>query len=93
MNLSAEQVLTLALWVMLAALLVFWLAYAFRPAQGFGRHLKESVFAFIAFYLLLLGLRMMLSSITHDGVFLGDLFASLALTFFWIVRRKQSSIR
>jgi divalent metal cation (Fe/Co/Zn/Cd) transporter len=64
------------------------LAYALRPAEGLGRHLKEAVLAFVAFYFLLLGLRFMAGSISDSLVLLGDLFASLALTFFWLTRRK-----
>jgi hypothetical protein len=79
----------LALWLTLVALLVFGLAYAFRPAEGVGRHLKETVLAFVAFYFLLLGLRMMVGPIGPDGPLLGDFFASLALTFFWATRRGQ----
>lgn len=80
----------LVLWFALAALLVFGLAYAIRPAEGVGRPLKETLEAFIAFYFLLLGLRFMVGPNGDDGaIFLGDLFASLALTYFWVTRKKQ----
>jgi len=63
------------------------LAVAFVPV------LRESpadaTRAFIAFFFLLLGLRLMVGSVGGDGnLFLGDFFASLALTFFWLLRRK-----
>ncbi|MGD0990386.1 MAG: hypothetical protein ABR874_21470 [Candidatus Sulfotelmatobacter sp.] len=79
----------IALYLALVALVVFWLAYAVRPAQGVGRHVKETFLAFIAFYFLILGLRMMAPRTGPDEVvLLGDLFASLGLTFFWAARRR-----
>jgi accessory gene regulator protein AgrB len=78
----------LVLWFTLVALLVFGLAYALRPAEAVGRHVKETILAFVAFYFLLLGLRFMVGPITDTAVLLGDLFASLALTFFWLTRKK-----
>jgi hypothetical protein len=71
------------------AFLVFGLAYALRPAEGVGRHLGETVSAFVAFFLLLLGLRMTIGSVHDPEIFLGDFFASLALTFFWAMRRRH----
>jgi hypothetical protein len=66
----------------LVASLVFGLAYALRPVEDFGRHLREAILAFIAFYFLLLGLRFMIGSMNDDLVLFGDLFASLALNLF-----------
>ena len=80
----------IVLWLTLVALLVFGLAYALRPAEGEGRHLKEILLAFVAFYFLLLGLRMIAGFIHDPEILLGDFFASLALTFFWAMRRKES---
>ncbi len=44
---------------------------------------------FIAFYLVLLGLRMMLGEINDGPVLLGDLLASLGLTFLWLKLRGE----
>lgn len=51
----------------------------------------ETIFAVVAFYFLLLALRFMFGPINDSSVLLGDLFASLALTFFWAMRRKSQS--
>jgi hypothetical protein len=48
----------------------------------------ETVLAFIGCTFLLLGPRFMIGSINHDMVLLGDPFASLALTYFWIVLKR-----
>ncbi len=53
--------------------------------------MREMIFAFVAFYVLLLGLRIMVGPVNDSSVLLGDFFASLALTFFWATRRKQPS--
>jgi hypothetical protein len=72
-------------------LLSFGVILALHPANGAHPRVTtdEAVFAFIAFYFLLLGLRFMVGSVGNGGgIFLGDLFASLALTYFWSMRRK-----
>jgi hypothetical protein len=63
------------------------LAFAFGPILK--PYFTETVPAFIGFFFLLLGLRMMLSPTGPEGnVLLGDFLASLALTYFWVKRRK-----
>lgn len=69
-------------------LLLIVLALAFGPTLR--AHLAETVTAFIAFFFLLFGLRIMMSPFGPEGSFwLGDLFASLGLTYFWVTRKKQ----
>jgi hypothetical protein len=48
----------------------------------------ELFFVFIAFYFLLLGLRMLLGNMSVPEPLVGALLASLALTFFWAMRKK-----
>jgi hypothetical protein len=55
------------------------LAFFFGPTLK--AYLAEAVPAFIAFFFLLLGLRMIIGSTGPEGnILLGDFFASLALT-------------
>jgi hypothetical protein len=72
------------------ALLLSGLAFELDPNKGAKSYaLKEALFVFIAFYFVLLGLRMMVGILSGDSsILLGDLFASLALTFFWAMKRK-----
>jgi hypothetical protein len=64
------------------------LALVFGPTLR--ANLAEAVPAFIAFFLLLLGLRMIMPAIGPEGnILLGDLFASLGLTYFWVTRKKR----
>jgi hypothetical protein len=47
--------------------------------------------AFIAFFILILGLRLMFTSVGPEGnILLGDFLASLALTYFYLKRAKPS---
>jgi hypothetical protein len=70
------------------AFLLLGLAFAPGPAQTPRPHLiTEAVFAFVAFCFLLLLLRIVVGP-TNDPMLLpGDLFASFALTFFWVIRK------
>jgi hypothetical protein len=78
---SAIFPLALLLFVLLISALAFVPVLRDAPA--------EAIRAFIAFFFLLLGLRFMLGPAGgEENVFLGDLFASLALTFFWVMWRK-----
>ena len=68
-------------------LLVIGIVLALRPVEAIPH--TETAFAFISFYFLLLGLHFMFGGpAADDGILLGDLFASLALTFFWATRRR-----
>ena len=69
------------------ALLLILLAFAFSLASK--RLLPTLLALFIAFYLVLLGLRMMLGEINDGPVLLGDLLASLGFTFFWLELRGE----
>jgi hypothetical protein len=69
-------------------LLLIVLALAFVPTLR--ADFAEIVTAFIAFFFLLFGVRVMMSPFGPEGSFwLGDLFASLGLTYFWVTRKKQ----
>jgi hypothetical protein len=76
----------------LFVLLLLTLALALAPILK--AHLRKAIRAFIAFFFFLLlfllrGLRFMADYVgSKDGVLLADLFASLALTDFWAMRRK-----
>jgi hypothetical protein len=76
----------------LFVLLLLILALVFAPILK--APLRKAIRAFIAFFFFLLlfllrGLRFMADSVgSKDGVLLADLFASLALTDFWAMRRK-----
>ncbi len=68
-------------------LLVVLLAFAFGPVIR--AHINEALPAFIAFFLLLLGLRMVFTSAGPEGnILLGDFLASLALTYFYVNRTR-----
>ncbi len=76
-------ILTLLAFVLIA------LGFKFAPLLKVS--FAEALGVFVAFYLLLLGLRFMVASTVDDGIFVGGLLASLALTFFWAMWRKQSA--
>lgn len=78
-----NEAFRIAVYVLLLAIL----AVTFYPLLKAGNAIR----AFVAFYFLLIGLRFMVGSIGQDdnGVFLGALFASLALTFFWVMRKEK----
>ncbi len=48
----------------------------------------EAARVFVASYFMLPGLRMVFGGVHDPEILLGDLFASLGLTYFWIMRRK-----
>jgi hypothetical protein len=76
------------LWV-LGVLLLLILVTAFGPT--FKAHRAEAAPTFIAFYFLLLGLRLLIGSSGDEGglfMFLGAFFASLPLTYFWLTRKR-----
>jgi hypothetical protein len=68
-------------------LLILGVAFAIGPVKGGRPPRLEAFFAFLAFFFLILGLRLMIGEPNPLAV-LGDIFASLALTFFWVLRRK-----
>jgi hypothetical protein len=68
-------------------LLLLGVGFAVGPVKGGRPPLVEAFFAFLAFFFLILGLRLMVGEPSPLAV-VGDLFASLALTFFWVMRRK-----
>jgi hypothetical protein len=72
--------------VFLVLVLAFAFGVAFAPARARYPRL-EAFFAFLAFFFLILGLRLMVGEPNPLAV-VGDLFASLSLTFFWVLRRK-----
>jgi len=73
-----------------AAFVLLLIVRALPLAPTLKAHLAESVTAFIAFFFLLLGLRMLMPAFfPQDNILLGDLFASLGLTYFWVTRKKQ----
>ena len=76
--------------IFVLALLAFVLiALGFKFAPLLKISFPEALGVFVAFYFLLLGLRFMVGHVGGDDeVFLGGFFASLALTFFWAIRRK-----
>jgi hypothetical protein len=61
--------------------------FAISPHRE-GKHGLEAIFGFISFFLLLFGLQVMVPS-SGEPWPIGDLLASLALTFFWCMRRRQ----
>jgi hypothetical protein len=69
-------------------LLLLGVAFAVGPIKGGRPPAVEAVFAFVALYFVLLGLRSMFGGVHDPEVLLGDLFASLGLTFFWAMRNK-----
>jgi hypothetical protein len=72
-------------------LLVFVLAYAFAPLFKQELH-ANSLRVFIVLYVTLFGLAVILSPARNDEwILVGDLFASLGLTFFWSMRKKTDS--
>jgi len=72
-----------------AAVVLVLIVQALPLAPTLKAHLTESVTAFIAFFFLLLGLRMLMPAFfPEDNILLGDLFASLGLTYFWVTRKK-----
>ncbi len=73
-------------WVVIL-LVVFVVAAALGPTLW--ANLGESIRAFVAFYLLLVGLGLTFSPAAGmSGAFIGGLIASLPLTYFWVLRRK-----
>jgi hypothetical protein len=72
------------------AFLALGISYGLGPARS-SKSLTEAIFVFVAFFFLLLGLSIMFAGgSSNANVLLGDLFASLALTFFWVMRKKPS---
>jgi hypothetical protein len=61
--------------------------FAIGPTKE-DRPMVEAIFTFIAFFFLLLGLKVMFFSFGDLGL-IGDLFASLALTFLWLMLRRR----
>ena len=76
-------------WSGVVALLALGITFALGPTKEAGAGLVVFLL-FVAFFFLLLGLRLMISSAADEGLFLGDLLASLAMTFFWVTRQRQS---
>jgi hypothetical protein len=73
----------------LIAIVVFVLILAFAFGPTYKANIAWAIPAFIAFFFLLLGLRMIFGpSGPDDNILLGDFLASPALTYFWVVRRK-----
>lgn len=72
-------------------LVLFVLGYAFAPL--FKKELYANTLrVFIVLYVTLFGLAMIFGSVRNDeGIPMGDLFASLGLTFFWSMRKKADS--
>lgn len=69
-------------------LLFVLLVLAFALGPAFRASLNEAFPSFIAFFFLLLRLRIAFAEFHDPEILLGDLFASLGLTYFWIMRRK-----
>jgi hypothetical protein len=74
---------TMIVGIAVLALLLIVVGFSFASR----RLLLTLLAVFVAFYLVLLGLRMMLGEINGGSVLLGDLLASLGLTFFWLKLR------
>lgn len=79
----------LLMWSGVVALLALGITFALGRTKEVGGRLTAFL-VFVAFSFLLLGLRLMISSAADEGLFLGDLLASLAMTFFWVMRQRQS---
>ena len=84
-----EATFTFLAWAGVVMLMVLGIAFAIGHTKESGVRLTAFL-VFVAFYFLLLGLRFMIGMNGGDGLFLGDLLASLALTFFWVMRQRQS---
>jgi hypothetical protein len=70
-------------------LVLFVLGYAFAPLFNQELH-ANSLRVFIVLYVTLFGLATLFSPARNDeGILVGDLFASLGLTFFWSMRKKS----
>jgi hypothetical protein len=54
------------------------------------KSLIEAGFVFAAFFFLLLGLHFIVGSGNDDSALVGAFLASLALTFFWTIRKRKS---
>jgi formate hydrogenlyase subunit 3/multisubunit Na+/H+ antiporter MnhD subunit len=74
---------TMIVGIAVLALLLIVVGFSFASR----RLLLTLLAVFVAFYLVLLGLRMMLGEINGGSVLLGNLLASLGLTFFWLKLR------
>jgi hypothetical protein len=73
----------------LAALVLLFLGLAFVTRQGEMHKFLDAIFAFIAFFFLLLGLCVMTGRSNDSSILMGDPFASLGLTYFWVAIRKS----
>jgi hypothetical protein len=72
---------------------VLGVAFALGWAKSAIPHLAtEAAFAFVAFFFLILGISMVAGSVNNPDILLDDLLPFLALTFFWLMRRRQSSM-
>jgi predicted Na+-dependent transporter len=78
--------MSLAIVLCAVVFLLIGLTFAFGPSRA--PVLLDALRAFVAFFFLLLGLRMTFSSIRDPEPLLGAFFASLALTFFWVMVRR-----
>ena len=76
---------TMIVGIGVLALLLIVVGFSFASR----RLLLTMLAVFIAFYLVLLGLRMMFDVLCDGSVFLGDLLASLGFTFFWLELRRD----
>jgi len=73
--------------VFAVGMLLLGISATFAPIKGFTPRV-EAFCVFVACFFLLLGLRLVFGEIHDDNVFVGSLLASLAVTFFWAMRRK-----
>ena len=71
------------------ALLVLGISFATSPDKS-PRPMTDAFFVLVSFFFLLMGLRYLFGGVGNDNPLAGAFIASLALTFFWFKRRKQS---
>jgi hypothetical protein len=81
--------MTATIVLVLIAIVFFVVILAFVFGPTYKANIAQAVPAFIAFFFLLLGLRVIFAPSGPEGnILLGDIFASLALTYFWVLRKK-----
>jgi hypothetical protein len=71
------------------ALLVVGISFALSPGKSPGPMI-DAFFVLVSFFFLLMGLRYVFGGVGNDNPLAGAFIASLALTFFWFKRRRQS---
>jgi hypothetical protein len=83
----ADVIVTSGFWV----LILLVLGYALAPLLSEEFH-ANTVRVFIVLYVTLFGLGIIFGPVGNDQrMMIGDLFASLGLTFFWSMRKKTDA--